>query len=261
MSARSTRAWRITGVIALVFVLVMGGAQTMALVARQSRTEQQVFVAEEVHKLRLATSSASVRIRPGVEGRVVLRKNLDWTVSEPRVRADVVGDTMTVGVECRRSLPFYNCGASIELEVPAGTEVAGTVTSGSVEVSDLSGAVRLDGTSGAILLHGLSGPVRARTTSGMTQGTDLSSAQAEVSSTSGSVDLTFRSAPQDVKVRATSGSVTVRVPRGNRYRINGGTGSGSINIDPALGDAASSRSLEADVGSGSLDIGYRADPE
>ncbi|MFD9687730.1 DUF4097 family beta strand repeat-containing protein [Kitasatospora sp. NPDC059088] len=260
MSARSTKAWRITGVLTVVFVVVMGGAQTLALVARQSRTEQQTFVTA-VHKLQLATSSASVRIRPGVEGRVVVRKNLDWTVSEPRVRADVVGDTMTVGVECRRSLPFYNCGASIELEVPAGTEVAGTVTSGAVEVSDLSGAVRLDGTSGSILLHGLSGPVRARTTSGMTQGRDLSSARAEVSSTSGSVDLTFRSAPQDVKVSTGSGSVTVRVPKDSRYRINGGTGSGSSSIDPALGDAASGRSLEADVGSGSLDIGYRQDPE
>ncbi|WP_051829910.1 MULTISPECIES: DUF4097 family beta strand repeat-containing protein [Streptomyces] len=260
MSARSTKAWRITGVLAVVFVVVMGGAQTMALVARQSRTEQQTYVAA-VHKLQLATSSAAVSIKPGVEGRVVVRKNLDWTVSEPRVRADVVGDTMTVGVECRRSLPFYNCGAQIELEVPADTEVSGTVTSGAVEVSDLSGAVRVDGASGSIILRRLSGPVRARTTSGMTQGTDLSSDRAEVSSTSGSVDLTFRSAPQDVRVSTGSGSVTVMVPKGSRYRINGGTGSGSRTINPALGDAASSRSLEADVGSGSLDIGYRSDPE
>ncbi|MFF2149328.1 DUF4097 family beta strand repeat-containing protein [Kitasatospora sp. NPDC058190] len=258
MSARSTRAWRITGVLTVVFVVVMGGAQTLALVARQSRTEQQTYVAS-VHKLQLATSSASVRIKPGVEGRVVVRKNLDWTVSEPRVRADVVGDTMTVGVQCRRSLPFYNCGASIELEVPAGTEVSGSVTSGAVEVSDLSGGVQLDGTSGSIILRRLSGPVRARTTSGMTQGTDLSSDRAEVSSTSGAVDLTFLSAPQDVKVSTGSGSVTMLMPKGSRYRINGGTDSGSSNINPALGDAASSRSLEADVGSGSLDIGYRSD--
>ncbi|MBD0691398.1 DUF4097 family beta strand repeat-containing protein [Streptomyces sp. CBMA123] len=258
MSARATRAWRLTGVLTVVFVVVMGAAQTLALAARQSRSEQQTYVAS-VHRLQLATSSASVRIKPGVADRVVVRKSLDWTVSEPRVSADVVGDTMTVGVACRRSLPFYNCGASIELEVPPGTAVSGSVTSGSVEVTDLSGEVQLDGTSGAITLRRLSGPVRARTTSGMTQGTDLSSARADVASTSGAVDLTFRSAPQDVRVSTGSGSVTMSMPKGSRYRINGGTGSGSSSIDPALGDAASSSTLEADVGSGSLDIGYRSD--
>ncbi|MFJ4186160.1 DUF4097 family beta strand repeat-containing protein [Kitasatospora sp. NPDC089509] len=258
MSARATRAWRLAGVLTVVFVVVMGGAQTLALVARQSRTEQQTYV-NDVRRLQLATGSASVRIRPGVAGRVVVRENLDWTVSEPKVRADVVGDTMTVGVECRRSLPFYNCGAQVELEVPADTAVSGSMTSGSVEVSDLTGEVRLDGTSGSILLSRLSGPVHARTTSGMTQGTDLSGSRADVSSTSGAVDLSFRSAPQDVRVSARSGSVTLALPRGSHYRISGGTGSGSSTIDPALGDAASADSLEAEVGSGSLDIGYRSD--
>ncbi|MFD8702543.1 DUF4097 family beta strand repeat-containing protein [Kitasatospora sp. NPDC059648] len=257
MSARAVRAWRLTGVLTVVSVVVMGGAQTLALVARQDRTEQETYTAA-VHRLRLSTGSAAVKITAGAENRVVMRKNLDWTVSEPQVRADIAGDTMTVGVTCRRSLPFYNCGASIELEVPAGTEVTGSVTSGAVEVRDLTGEVRLDGTSGEISLLRLTGPVHAHATSGQVRGEELASARVDVASTSGAVDLTFASAPHDVTLSTVSGAVTVSVPKDSRYRINSRTGSGESDIDAALGDAASSNTLEADVGSGSLRIGYRS---
>ncbi|MER6302610.1 DUF4097 family beta strand repeat-containing protein [Kitasatospora sp. NPDC001539] len=260
MSARAVRAWRLTGVLTVVFVVVMGGAQTLALVARQERIEQETYTTP-VHRLELATTSAAVRITAGAQGRVVVRKNLDWTVSEPQVRADVAGDTMTVGVTCRRSLPFYNCGASIELEVPAGTAVSGSLTSGAVEVTGLTGEVRLNSTSGAIRLRRLSGPVVADTTSGLVQGTDLASARADVASTSGAVDLAFTSAPHDVRVSTVSGGVTMAVPRGSHYRIDSRAGSGDSDIDPALGDAASTNSLEAEVGSGSLRIGYRSGSE
>ncbi|MFI9320504.1 DUF4097 family beta strand repeat-containing protein [Kitasatospora aureofaciens] len=257
MSARAAKAWRLTGVLTVVFVVVMGGAQALAVVARQDRTEQQTYTAS-IHKLQLSTSSAAVKIKAGAEDRVVMRKNLDWTVSEPQVRADFVGDTMTVGVTCRRSLPFFNCGASIELEVPAGTSVSGSVTSGAVEVKDLTGEVRLDGTSGAITLRRLTGPVYAHATSGQVEGEDLASDRVDAASTSGAVDLTFSSTPQDVKVRTVSGGVTVSVPKGSHYRINGRTGSGDSNIDAALGDAASTNTLDTEVGSGSLWIGYRS---
>ncbi|MGA5822040.1 DUF4097 family beta strand repeat-containing protein [Kitasatospora sp. NPDC094028] len=256
--ARSGRAWRITGALIVVFVLVMGGGQTLALVAKQERTEQTTYP-NAIHKLELSTGSASVRIEAGAEGAVVLRKNIDWTVSEPHVRADVVGDTMTLAVECHRSAPFFNCGASVQLEVPPGTAVSGSVTSGAVEVSGLTGEVRLDGASGAISLRRVSGPVHAHTVSGMVEGHDLAGSRVDVASVSGAVDLSFAAAPQDVKVSTTSGAVSMYLPKGSHYRVNGRTGSGSSSIDAALGDPTSPNSLEADVDSGSLDIGYRSD--
>ncbi|MBO1416975.1 DUF4097 family beta strand repeat-containing protein [Streptomyces sp. FH025] len=252
---RAARIWRLTGVVAVVFVLVMGAGQTLSLVARQQRTEETEYP-EAVHRLRLETGSAYVRIKTGADGRVLLRKTLDWMVSEPEVRTGVVDGVMDVGVTCRRTPPFYNCGAQIELEVPPGTEVTGEVTSGSVEVDGLTGPVHLEGTSGAIYLRRLSGEVHARTTSGMVQGTELDSERVDVGSGSGAVDLGFAGAPREVSVSTGSGLVTVTVPRGSHYRISGRTGSGSSSIDPALGDASSPNSLVAEVGSGELKIGY-----
>ncbi|MFJ9695465.1 DUF4097 family beta strand repeat-containing protein [Kitasatospora sp. NPDC101183] len=253
---RAVRIWRITGVVTVLFVLLMGAGQTLAVVAKQQRQEDRVFTAE-VHKLQLSTGSSGVSVRAGAPGRVVLHKNLDWTVSEPKVRADVdASGVMTLDVRCRRELPFYNCGAQLELEVPAGTEVAGEVTSGSVTLEGLTGPVDLGGTSGAIYLNGLSGEVRARTSSGMVQGTALRSGKVEVSTASGAVDLGFATAPRDAKVSTGSGAASVTLPQGSHYRISGRSGSGGSTIDPALGDATSPNSLTADVGSGSLDIGY-----
>ncbi|MFI6155949.1 DUF4097 family beta strand repeat-containing protein [Kitasatospora sp. NPDC051170] len=255
-TARIDRIWRITGLATVLFVLVMGGGQTLAVVARQERTENTVYPVA-VHRIQLVTGSSSVRVKPGSDGRVLLTKRLDWTVSEPKVKAEVdAAGVMTVNVQCRRELPFYNCGAQIDLEVPPGVEVGGLVTSGSVELEDLTGPVDLEGTSGAIGLDRLTGPVHAKTSSGMVQGTGLGSGTVEATSDSGSVQLDFATAPADVRVKTNSGSATVTVPKGSHYRISGRTGSGSSQIDASLGDAASSNSLVAEVGSGSLQIGY-----
>lgn len=257
-TSRAARIWRITGVVTVAFVLLMGAGQTLAVVAKQTRTENTEFP-NAVHKLQLVTGSASVRVKPGVEGRVLLTKRLDWTVSEPKVRAVVdAAGVMSVDVQCRRQLPFYNCGAQIELEVPAGTEITGRVTSGSVELSDLTGPVELDGDSGSINLTRLTGEVRARTGSGMVQGDGLRSSRVKVSSGSGAVQLDFATAPTDVNVSTNSGSATMYLPRGSHYRVSGRTGSGSSQIDASLGDASSPNSLTAEVGSGALQIGYGA---
>ncbi|WP_031068001.1 DUF4097 family beta strand repeat-containing protein [Streptomyces sp. NRRL WC-3742] len=257
-TARTTRIWRITGVVTVLVVLVTGAGQTLAVVAKQERVEDTVYPVA-VHRIQLVTGSASVRIRPGSDGQVLLTKTLDWTVSEPKVKVDVsAAGVMNVDVQCRRQLSFYNCGAQIDLKVPPGVEVGGLVTSGSVELEDLTGPVALEGTSGAINLNRLTGPVHARTTSGMVQGSELKSNRVEATSDSGSVQLDFATAPANVNATTNSGSVTVTLPRDSHYRINSRTGSGSSQIDGSLGDASSPNSLVAAVGSGSLQIGYNS---
>ncbi|MEU8514926.1 DUF4097 family beta strand repeat-containing protein [Kitasatospora sp. NPDC048722] len=252
------KAWRITGSLAVAFVTIMGASQTWGLVARQQTTAERTYD-HAVRKLQLAAGSASVQVRAGKEGRVVIRKNLDYTFRAPQVSTEVEGDVLVVAVSCRQPLPFFGCGAEIELEVPSGTEVAGSVDSGSVDVADLGGEVRLEATSGALNLHRLSGEVHTRTTSGMVQGTELTSARVEASSTSGSVELDFVRAPHAVDVSTTSGSATVTLPKGSRYAFSGQVGSGSRSVDPKLPDASSPDSLRASVVSGSLRIGYRDD--
>ncbi|MER7755741.1 DUF4097 family beta strand repeat-containing protein [Kitasatospora sp. NPDC097643] len=252
---RGAKTWRLLGTVTAVLLVIGGGSQTWAMVVQQRSVAERPYDVS-IRKLKLDTGNASVRVRPGREGRVVVRQQLDWTIRKPVVSAVFEGDELTLGLQCRLVLPFVDlgCGAQIELEVPAGTDVSGQFGSGSVDVEGLSGNVRLEGTSGAAQLSGLSGEVYAHLTSGLVKGEDLSSARVDAATTSGAVELAFTRAPHAVDVSTTSGSVTMTVPKGGRYAFSGEAGSGSRHIDPELADGSSPNSIRAEVISGSLRI-------
>ncbi|MFJ9771880.1 DUF4097 family beta strand repeat-containing protein [Kitasatospora sp. NPDC101157] len=249
------KAWRVTGTLAVVLVMLAAGLQTWSLVVHQQTTSTKPYDVV-IHQLRLETGSAAVRVHAGREGHVVVTQRLDWTVRKPVVSSTVVGDVLTVGMRCRQVLPFsdFGCGAEIELEVPAATEVTGSVGSGAVSVEGLSGSVRMELTSGQLSLVDTSGEVWARSTSGELLGTALRAQRVTAATGSGSVELHFAKAPHAVDARATSGSVTVSVPRNSRYAFSSEVGSGSGQIDPALADATSPDTIHAEVTSGSLAV-------
>ncbi|MGW2375890.1 MULTISPECIES: DUF4097 family beta strand repeat-containing protein [Kitasatospora] len=249
------KAWRITGTLAVVLGMLAAGLQTWSLVVRQHTSSTRPYEMA-IHQVRLETGSASVRLRAGREGRVVVSQQLDWMFRKPVVSSTVVGDVLTVGMHCRQVLSFTDlgCGAEIELEVPAATAVTGSVSSGSVSVEGLSGSVRMQLTSGQLSLVHTSGEVWARTTSGQVQATDLSAPRVTAETTSGSVELYFTKAPHAVDAKATSGSVIVNVPGNSRYAFSSEIGSGSGQIDPQLADPTSPDTIHAEVTSGSLSI-------
>ncbi|MFI9364663.1 DUF4097 family beta strand repeat-containing protein [Kitasatospora sp. NPDC053057] len=249
------KAWRVTGTLAVVLVMLAAGLQTWSLVAQQQTTTTKPYNVV-IHQVRLETGSASVRVHAGREGHVVVSQRLDWMVRKPVVSATFDGDVLTVGMHCRLVLPIadFGCGAEIELEVPAATEVTGSVSSGSVSVEGLSGSVRMHLTSGQLSLVGTSGEVWAQTTSGSVQGTDLSAQRVTAATNSGSMELYFTKAPHAVDARATSGSLTMTVPKGSRYAFSSEVGSGSGQIDPGLADTASPDTIHAAVTSGSVSI-------
>jgi hypothetical protein len=249
------KAWRVTGTLAMVLVMLGAGLQTWSMAAQQ-RTSTTRPYDREIHRVRLETGSAQVRVHPGRDGHVVVHQRLDWLVRKPVVSATFADDVLTVGVHCRKVLPFadFGCGAEIDLEVPAATEVTGSVGSGSVSVEGLSGAVRMELTSGELLLVDTSGEVYAHATSGLVQGTNLSARKVDAATTSGSVQLYFAKAPYDVNAVATSGSVTMSLPKESRYAFTSEVGSGSGGIDPLLADSASPNRIHAAVSSGSVSI-------
>ncbi|MFH9348247.1 DUF4097 family beta strand repeat-containing protein [Kitasatospora sp. NPDC017646] len=251
------KAWRVTGTLAVVLVMLVAGVQTWSLVVQQQTTSTKPYDVV-VHRVRLETGSASVRLRAGRERHVVVRQRLDWTVRKPVVSTTFDDDgVMTVGMHCRQVQPFADlgCGAEIELEVPAATEVTGSVGSGSVDVEGLSGSVRMELTSGQLTLTDTSGEVWAQATSGQVQGTNLSAPRVTARTTSGSVELSFARPPHAVDVRATSGSVNLTLPKGSRYAFSSSVGSGSGGIDPVLADSTSPDTVHAEVDSGSIMIG------
>ncbi|MBV2153886.1 DUF4097 family beta strand repeat-containing protein [Kitasatospora sp. SUK 42] len=250
------KAWRVTGTLAVVLVMLVAGLQTWSLMVQQQTSSARAYDVA-VHRVELETGSASVRLRAGREGHVAVRERLDWMMRKPVVSTTFADGVLTVGMRCRQVLPFadFGCGAEIELEVPAAAEVTGSVSSGSVSVEGLSGSVRLQLTSGELSLVDTSGEVWAQATSGQVRGSNLSAPRVTTRATSGAVELSFAKAPHTVDVRATSGSVIMAVPKDSRYAFSTDVGSGSGRIDPVLADSSSPDTIRAEVTSGSLDIG------
>ncbi|MFD0403924.1 DUF4097 family beta strand repeat-containing protein [Kitasatospora sp. NPDC127116] len=252
---KGAKRWRAAGTVVIVLVMIGAGLQTWSM-AVQQRTSTSRPYDVAIHRLQLETGNASVKVRAGREGHVVVRQSLDWLVRKPVVSTVFDGDVLTVGMHCRLVLPFVDvgCGAEIELEVPAATEVSGSVGSGSVQVEGLSGDVRMELTSGQLLLFDTSGNVSAHATSGQVRGTNLSTRRVTARVGSGSVQLGFAKAPREVDATATSGSVELTVPKDSRYAVSSEIGSGSGRIDTGLADSSSPNRLHAAVTSGSITV-------
>ncbi|WP_316521292.1 DUF4097 family beta strand repeat-containing protein [Kitasatospora brasiliensis] len=252
---RGVKAWRVTGTVAIVLVMIIAGIQTWSM-AVQQRTGSSWAYDRPIHRVHLATGSASVRVRVGREGHVVVHQRVDWMVRKPMVSTTVVDGVLDVAMQCRLVLPFadFGCGAEFELEVPAATEVTGSITSGDVQVEGLSGEVRMELTSGQLMLTDTSGDVTVHATSGLVRGDKLSAERVTAGMVSGNVNLNFAKAPREVDATATSGAVELTLPKGSRYAISSRIGSGSGQIEPLLQDAASPNRVHAAVTSGSLSI-------
>ncbi|MFJ9440412.1 DUF4097 family beta strand repeat-containing protein [Kitasatospora sp. NPDC101235] len=253
---RGVKGWRVTGTVVIVLVMIGAGLQTWSMAVEQHTIAARPYDVA-IHRVRLETGNASVKVRAGREGRVVVQQRLDWLVRKPVVSAVVVDGVLTVGMRCRRVLPFadFGCGAEIELEVPAATEVTGSVGSGSVEVEGLSGDVGLELTSGQLLLSDTSGDVTVHSTSsGQVQGGNLSSRRVTARMGSGTVVLDFAKAPREVDATATSGSVEMTLPKDSRYSFSSEVGSGHGRVDPLLSDPASPNRVHTAVTSGSISV-------
>ncbi|MER7770377.1 DUF4097 family beta strand repeat-containing protein [Kitasatospora sp. NPDC096140] len=255
MTAGTAKAWRVTGTLATVLVVIGAGLQTWSVVAQQRSTGSRSYD-RPVHRLKLETGNASVKVRAGRVDHVVVHQRLEWMLRKPVVSTVFTDDLVTVGVRCRQVLPVADlgCSAEIEVDVPASTEVSGSVSSGSVQVEGLSGNVDVSLTSGELLLVDTSGDVTARATSGLIQGRNLQARRVDVRTTSGSTELKFDRAPEQVTTTATSGSLTMTLPRGSRYAFSSDVGSGNGRIAPELADSDSPNRIHATVTSGSISI-------
>ncbi|SDT76954.1 hypothetical protein SAMN05216371_5303 [Streptomyces sp. TLI_053] len=248
------RGWRVLGTVVLVVVILTGAVQTWATAVRQeTRSERTYGVA--VTKLRLDTGRATVRIRPGREGQVVVRQILNWKVRMPVVSALFDQDELDVRMYCNQVMPFSDigCGAVIELEMPPGVAVTGRQSSGGIDIAGVRGPIDLVSTSGAVRLADVSGPLTVRTTSGSVHGQRLTSPRANAAATSGSVDLRFVSEPSAVDIGVTSGSVVLALPPGSQYDFEGGSAPHG-RIDPALADRSSPHKVRISVSSGSVSV-------
>jgi hypothetical protein len=208
--------------------------------------------------LEIDAPNATVEVGPGAAGQVKIHSRLTWVSTKPRVRLTWDRDILRIAVTCDRAALFDSreCGAGLDLRVPAATAMRAEAASGVLGVRGLTGDLRLQVSSGAIRMTGVRGDVRAQAASGRIVGTALGASRVDATLTSGELRLGFATPPQRVDATATSGTVGINLPPGEQYAVIGASGSGPRNIAPELVDGRSHREINVTTGSGPVHVGY-----
>ncbi|MFE9534099.1 DUF4097 domain-containing protein [Streptomyces sp. NPDC006691] len=227
-----------------------------------SRTERYASPdngrAHPVTAVEVDAGVSAITVTSGPVGHVTVNGRLTWAMKRPVVEQTWDGDTLKLKTRCTGFVDRYlqNCQVDLDLAVPAGVGLTVHSGSGETTVRDLTGPVDLHGGSGGIKLYGLKGPVKASVGSGELRAVQLASPNASLEAGSGTIEADFATAPQYLKARTGSGSVDLTVPQGARYRVTGQSGSGSRSVQDDLIDKGSDRVIDANTGSGSVNIGY-----
>jgi len=201
--------------------------------------------------LELKNGSGDAKITPGAGNQVHIRgdftvRTWPWENSERRAQEmsdhppiEQTGSLINVGVN-----PFGmgNVTVNYTIEVPAETELRGTVGSGEIQVRGIHGPARLSAGSGTINAKQIEQDTTAKAGSGTVVLSDIGG---QVQATVGSGDVNVSGVQGELRVRAGSGDITIDRSNG---AIDSTTGSGDVKIRDAKAD------VRAKSGSGDISI-------
>ncbi|MEV0401906.1 DUF4097 family beta strand repeat-containing protein [Actinoallomurus sp. NPDC050550] len=251
--------WLAVAVLTAFVVVVPNGVQIWGRLIRQTYRSQIMSSAHPITALVVEVGAGDVEVTAGPAGQVTVKQTLKWALNKPHVEQRWDGTTLRLRAACGSGSPLFSsleCGVGLDVQVPAGVALQATSSSGTVGAHGLTGAVRLQTTSGVVSMERLAGPVWVRASSGAIKSTDLRSSQVDAQLSSGAMTLAFQEAPRDVRARASSGSITIMVPRGQRYRVTGGSSFTGVGVSPGLRDDASDHHIDVHASSGSTVVGY-----
>ena len=201
--------------------------------------------------LDLKNGSGDAKITPGTSGQVHIRgdftvRTWPWENSERRAQEisehppiEQAGSLVSVGVNQFR---MENMTVNYTIEVPAETELRGTVGSGEIHVRGIHGPARLRAGSGTIDAKQIEQDTTAVAGSGTVDLTDIGG---QVQATVGSGDVNLSGIQGELRVRAGSGDIVIERSSG---AIDSTTGSGDVKIRDARAD------VRARSGSGDISI-------
>jgi hypothetical protein len=238
------------GVPVAVALIAYGGLQFVSL-AGQDSFRVHTSVAPKDGKVRVSVGNGNVNVGPSADGRAHLDGVVFYSIARPSVSL-VTTPTGTVfnGPSC---IWTGNCGASVDLAVPAGVAVNASSGSGNVTARDIAAALDLYSGSGDVSLQHASGPLVLGTGSGDITGSHLSAASVQANDGSGNVDLSFTRPPAEVKVSASSGDVRVAVPADVSYAVVATTSSGSSSVGVPT-NSSSHHVIRVTSGSGDVQV-------
>jgi DUF4097 and DUF4098 domain-containing protein YvlB len=196
------------------------------------RTEQVLDVGEAA-SLQIQNFAGDVMVRNGQSGRISVTatkrapntgrlNNIDVNVSQ-------AGNQVTI--RTTRSGSLSNTSVTLDITVPAGTQL---------EIDTGAGDVQIDGVQGQITAHTGAGNVRAQNATG------------PVSLDAGAGNVDYAGDPQgSCSLSTGAGNITLRLPAGVAARVDLSTGIGNINLGGFnVQGSTGGRSVQGTIGSG-----------
>lgn len=212
--------------------VVVGTLATAALSAcsgPQQHQDVSYAVKAPVNVLVVRGVTGDIDVQGGA-AQVGVVEHLTYGDTAPRTSHQVDNGTLTLSYT-----GGSDAGVSYTVDVPTGTRV---------EVTD---------TTGRITLSGLAGDVTATDTNGDVQASGLSAATVRLTTATGNVHAEFQAAPSRVDAGTTTGDVSIGLPSGSSYAVAAHTGTGStqVKVDQAAG---SSHAIAAHTSTGQVSV-------
>jgi Putative adhesin len=273
-----------TGKQALIAVLALSVLSFLVVGSFLGRTaEADTRLDQSVKRVELANGSGEVEIVGSDTSRIEVHERTRHRLWKPDQTFTVDGDTVRLNGDCG-----WGCSTDYTVRVPKGTQITGNggsgdvsiqgiasdvdvkLSSGELEVMDLTGSLRADVGSGSITIERISGDVDAHTSSGEIELSEIAG-KTTVDTGSGSIEGDLRSSDavdartssgeitlevaeaKSVRAKTGSGSIELTVPN-RAYKIDATTGSGDIDHSGVREDDASEYAITASTGSGSIEI-------
>ncbi len=226
----------------------------LSLMAHEQVTTEIRFT--EVERIEFDLGAGGIELTGGPGGSIASgRRILDRGLTKPAFSEHVVGNTLMISASCP-DFSAFNCGARYELTVPAGVEISGTSSGGSITITGVTGAVTVDSSAGDIVVGDPAGPLMLATSGGGISVMGGRSADVTARSTSAGVSLEFTTSPTRVDAESSFGDVTVQLPRdGAVFAIDASPDNGQPQVSVST-DPTSQRTIRAHASSGDVTIRY-----
>lgn len=190
-------------------LLVLGGAVSVAgQLAATTETQHESFAAADVVEL-VADGEVTVAVGGST---VEVDRYSRYAFDRPRFSGDVEGDRLVVAHTCRWWV-FSNCTASLDVTLPADTDVVVRTSNGQVRAAGIAGEVDLQTSNGRVVVADIEGDLRVRTSNG---------------------EVTVGEVAGDVVLSTSNGSIRVGDVDG---ALDARSSNGSVEVDGVRGDA------------------------
>lgn len=225
-------------------LLVLGGAVSVAgQLSATTATAHESYPASDVVEL-VADGDVTVAVGGST---VEVDREARYAFDRPRFTADVEGDRLVVAHTCRWWI-FSTCTASLDVTLPADTEVVVRTSNGQVRASGLAGDVDLQTSNGRVAVAEVGGDLRVRTSNGEVTVADVRG-DAVLSSSNGSIRV--GGVDGSVDARSSNGRVEVDGVRGDAYVRSS---NGRLEVAAVTGD------VDAETSNGGVTVRGTGDP-